>query len=263
MSLQLSRRRLRSLLNCIPDGFLMERNGLRWYNQEPWKIIQFSSVTQLCPTLCNPMDCSMPGFPVHLQLPELTQTHVHWVDDVIQPSHPLSSPSPPTFNLSQHQGLFKWASSLHQVAKVLELQLQLQHQSFQWILRTDFLRMDWLDLLAVQGTLKSLLQHHSSKASILWCSAFFIVQLSRPYMTTGKTIALTRQTFVGKIMSLLFRLLSRLVIAFLPRSRCLLIIGLQSPSAVILEPPKKYSLSLFPFFPHLFAKKWSDQMPWS
>ena len=99
-------------------------------------------------------------------------------------------------------------------------------------------RMDWLDLLSVQGTLKSLLQHHSSKASIFWCSAFFTVQLSHPFMTTGKTIALTRQTFVGKIMSLLFNMLSRLVITFLPRSKCLLISWLQSPSAVILEPPK-------------------------
>ena len=99
-------------------------------------------------------------------------------------------------------------------------------------------RMDWLDLLAVQGTLKSLLQHHSSKASILQCSAFFIVHLSHLYMTTGKTIALTRQTFVGKVMSLLFKMLSRLVITFLPRSKRLLISWLQSPSAVILEPPK-------------------------
>ena len=99
-------------------------------------------------------------------------------------------------------------------------------------------RMDWLDLLAVQGTLKNLLQHHSSKASILQCSAFFIVQLSHPYMTTGKTIALTRRTFVGKVMSLLLNMLSRLVITFLPRSKRLLISWLQSPSAVILEPPK-------------------------
>ena len=99
-----------------------------------------------------------------------------------------------------------------------------------------FFRMDWLDLLAVQGTLKSLLQHHSSKASILLCSAFFIVQLSHPYMATGKTITLTRWTFVGKVMSLLFNMLSRLVIAFLPRSKCLLMSWLQSPSAVILEP---------------------------
>ena len=99
--------------------------------------VQFSSIAQLCPTLCNSMVCSMPGFPVHHQLPELTQTHVRWVGDTIQPSLPLSSPSPPAFNLSQHQSLFQWVSSLHQVAKVLEFQLQ--HQSFQWIFRTEFL----------------------------------------------------------------------------------------------------------------------------
>ena len=115
-------------------------------------------------------------------------------------------------------------------------------------------RMDWLDLLAVQGTLKSRLQYHSSKASILWCSAFLIVQLSHPYMTTGKTIALTKWTFVGKVMSLLLNMLSRLVITFLPRSNRLLISWLQSPSAVILEPPKN-SLTLFPLFPHLFLVK--------
>ena len=105
-------------------------------------------------------------------------------------------------------------------------------------------RTDWLDLLAVQGMLKSLLQHHSSKASILWHSAFFIVQLSHPYMTTGKTIALIRQTFVGKVMSLLFNMLSRLVISYLPRNKCLLISWLQSPSAVILEPPKIKSFTI-------------------
>ena len=98
---------------------------------------QFSSVTQSCPILCDPMDCSTPGFPVYHQLLELAQTQVHWVSDTIQPSHPLSSPSPPTFNLSQHQGLFKWISSSQQVVEVLALQLQ--HQSFQWIFRTDFL----------------------------------------------------------------------------------------------------------------------------
>ena len=116
-------------------------------------------------------------------------------------------------------------------------------------------RMAWLDLCAVQGTLKSLLQHHSSKASILRCSAFFIVQLSHPYMTTGKTVVLTRRTFVGKVMSLLFNMLSRLVITFLPRSKRLLISWLQSPSALILGPPQKYSLTLFPLFPHLFSMK--------
>ena len=115
-------------------------------------------------------------------------------------------------------------------------------------------RMDWLDLLAVQGTLKRLIQHHSSKVSILQRSAFFTVQLSHPYMTTGKTIALTRWTFIGKVMSLLFSMLSRLAITFLPKNNRLLILWLQSPSAVILE-PKKNSLSLFPLFPHLFAMK--------
>ena len=169
------------------------------------------------------MNRSTPGLPVHHQLPEFTQTHVHQVSDAIQPSHPLSSPSPPDPNPSQHQGLFQWVNSSHEVAKVLEFQLQ--HQSFQWTPRTD--------LLAVQGTLKSLLQHHNSKASIFQCSAFFTVQLSHPYMTTGKTIALTRQTSVGKVMSLLFNMLSRLVITFLPRSKRLLISWLQSPSAVI------------------------------
>ena len=143
----------------------------------------------------------MPGFPVQYQLPELTQTHVHWVSDAIQPSYPLSSPSPPALNLSQHQGLFKWISSSHQVAKVLEFQLQ--HSPSNEYSELISFRMDWLDLLAVQGTLKNL-QHHTSKASILQRSAFFIVQLSHPYMTTGKTIALTRRTFVNKVMSLLF-----------------------------------------------------------
>ena len=116
--------------------------------------------------------------------------------------HPLSS----CLQSFPASGLFQWVSSLHQVSKILDVQFQ--HQSFQWIFRTDSFRMDWLDLLAVQGTLKSLLQHHSSKAIILWHSAFFIVQLSHPYMTAGKTIALTRRTFVDKVMSL-FNMLSR------------------------------------------------------
>ena len=125
------------------------------------------------------MDCSRSGLPVHHQLPEFTQTNTHRVGDAIKPSHPLSSPSPPTFNLLQHQGLFKWVSSSHQVAKVLEFQLQ--YQSFQWTPRTGLFRMDWFDLLVAQGTLKSLLQHHSSKASVLRCSAFFIVPLITMY----------------------------------------------------------------------------------
>ena len=123
-------------------------------------------------------------------------------------------------------------------------------------------RMDWLDVLAVQGILKSLLQLHSSKASILQHSAFFIVQPSHPHMTTGKTIALTRWTFVGKVMSLLFNMLSRLVITFLPRSKHLLISWLQSPSAVILE-PRKIKSDTVSTLSHLFAMKWWDWMPWS
>ena len=210
------------------------------------------------------MNHSTPGLPVHHQLPEFTQTHVHRVGDAIQPSHPLSSPSPPVPNPSQHQGLFQWVNSSHEVAKVLEFQLQ--HQSFQWTPRTGLVsfRMDWLDLLAVQGILKSLLQHHSSKASILWHSAFFTVQFSHPYMTTGKTIALTRWAFVGKVISQLLNMLSRLVITFLPRTKRLLISWLQSPSAVILEPKNKtkQSLTLFPLFPYLFPMKWGDQMTW-
>ena len=149
--------------------------------------LQFSSVAQSCLTLCNPMNHSMPGLPVHHQLQEVTQTHVHWVSDDIQPSHPLSSPSPPALNLSQNQGLFQWVSSLHQVAKVLEFQLNISPTNEHPGLIS--FRMDWLDLLAVQATLKSLLQHHSSKASILQCSAFIIVHLSHPYMSTWKTIA--------------------------------------------------------------------------
>ena len=167
---------------------------------------------------------------------EFTETHVHPVGDFIQPSHPLLSPSPPALNPSQDQSLFEWVSSSHEVAK--ELEFQPQHQSFQWTPGLVSFRIDWLDLLAVQGNLKSLPQHHSTKASILQCSAFFIVQLSHPNMTTQKTITLTRWAFVGKVISLLFNMLSRLLITFLPRSKHLLIPWLQSPSTVILEPPK-------------------------
>ena len=140
-------------------------------SQSCYRNIQFSPVAQSCPTLCNSTDYTMPGLPVRHQLQEITQTHVHWVGDAIQLSHPLSSPSPPAFNLSQHQGLFKWASSSHQVTKVLEFQLQ--HQSFHEHSGLISFRMDTLDLLAVQGTLKSLLRYHSSKALILYLSAFF------------------------------------------------------------------------------------------
>ena len=128
-----------------------------------------SSVQFSRSVVSNPMNRSTPGLPVHHQLPEFTQTHAHQVSDAIQPSHPLFSPSPPAPNPSQHLGLFQWANSLHEVAKVLEFQLQ--HQSFQWTPGLISFGMDWLDLLAVQGTLKSLLQHHSSKAwfAIVYC----------------------------------------------------------------------------------------------
>ena len=129
-----------------------------------------------------------------------------------------------------------------QVAKILELQLQ--HQSFQWIFRIDFFRTDWFDLLAVHGTLKSLLQHHSPKASVLWHSAFFMGQLLHPYMTTGKNIALTRWTFAGKVISLLYNILSSFLIAFLPSDKRLLISWLKSPSAVIMEPKKIKSITV-------------------
>ena len=176
--------------------------------------------------------------------------------------HPTISSSVVPFSshlsLSQHQSLFKWVNSSHQVAKVLEFQLQYSNEYSGLI----SFRVDWLDLLAVRATFKSLLQHYSSKASILWCSAFFIVQLSHPYMTTGKTIALTRWTFLGKIMSLLFNMVSRLVTTFLPRSKYFLISWLHSPSAVILEPPKIKSVTVSTVS-HLFAKKWWDWMPWS
>ena len=177
------------------------------------------------------MDCSTPGFP----------TPGAWSNPcAIQPSHPLLSPSPPTFNLSQHQDLFQLVSSLHQMAKVLGLQLQ----AFQWISGLISFRTDWFDLPAVQGILKSLSQYHSSKASILRCSVFFTVQLSHPYMTTGKNTALTRRTFVSTVTSLLFNMLSRFAIALLPRSKRILISWLQSPSAVILEPKKIKSLTV-------------------
>ena len=199
---------------------------IQWYHQ-------FSSVAQSCPTLCDPINRSTPGLPVRHQLPEFTQTHVHQVGDAI--SHLilcrpllLLTPIPPSIRVfSSESALYmRWP----------------KYWSFSFSINPSnehpgliSFRMDWLDLLAVQQTLKSLLQHHSSKASILQCSAFLTVQLSHSYMTTGKTIALIRQTFVGKTISLLFNMLSTLVITFLPRSKRLLISWLQSPSVVILE----------------------------
>ena len=144
---------------------------------------QFSSVVQLCPTLCDPMDCSMPGFPVYLQLPELAQTHINRVGDDIQPSHPLLSPSP-AVSLSSIRVFSNESALSIRWPKYWSFSFSIS-PSNQYSGLISF-RMDWVDLFAVQGTLKSLLQHHSSKASILWHSAFFIVQLSHSYMTTGK-----------------------------------------------------------------------------
>ena len=182
--------------------------------------VQFSSVFQACPILWDPMDCSTPGFAVHHRLPDLTQTHVHQGSDAIQPSHPLLASSPPTFNLAQHQGLLQWVSffasgqRIGVSASALVLPMNIQGWS----------PLGWTGWIFLQSKgLSRILQHHSSKASILWHSAFCIVQLSHPYMTTRKTIALTRQTFVGKVMSQLFNMLSRLVITFIPRSKHLLI----------------------------------------
>ena len=160
--------------------------------------MQYSScsLAKLCPTLCDTMDCSTPGFLVLHYLPELAQTHVHWVSDVIQPSHPLLSLSPPAFNLSQHQGLFQWVSFCTRWSKYWGFSISPSNESSGLI----SFRTDWFGLLAVHGTLKNLLRHHSLKTSFLWHSAFFMVQLSQQYMTTGKIIALTIQTFVGKTL---------------------------------------------------------------
>ena len=169
----------------------------------------FSSVAQSCPTLCDPKDCSMSGLPVHHQLLEFTQTHVHWVGDAIHLilCRPLLRPP----SIFPSIGVFSNESVLHiRWPKYWSFRFSIS-PSIEYSGLISF-RMDWLDLLAVKGTLKSLLQHHSSKASIFQSSAFFIVQLSHPYMTIGKTIALTRWTCVGKLMSLLFNMLSRLVI---------------------------------------------------
>ena len=197
------------------------------------------------------MDCSTPGFPVLHQLLEFAQTYVHWVADSIQPSHPfyllLLLPSIfPSISLFSNELAFPIRWSKYQ-------SFSLSISPFNEYSGLISFRMDWLDLLAVQGTLKSFLQHHNSKASILRCSAFFTVQLSHPYMTTGKTIALT---FVGKVMSLLFNMLPRLVITFLPRRKHLLISWLQSLSAVILEPPQNKISYCFHFFPIYLP--WSD-----
>ena len=159
------------------------------------------------------MDYSTPGFPVLHHFLGFAYTHVHRVSDAIQPSHPLLSPSPPTFNLSQHQGLLQWVSSHIRWPKYWSFNFSINPPNED--LGLISFRMDWFDFLAVQGTLKSFLQHHSSKASILRHPAFFMVQLSHPYITTGKAIALTRRTFVSKVMFRVSNTLSRFVTAFL------------------------------------------------
>ena len=189
------------------------------------------SETQLCPTLCDPLDCSTPGFTVLPQLLEPDQIHVHPVGDAIQPSHPQSPLLLLLSNLLRIRVFSNELAFCIRWPKYWSFSISHSNEYSGLIL----FGIDWFDIIAVQSTLKSLLQHHSSKASIHQCSAFFMAQLSHLYMTTGKTIALTMWTFVHKVMSLLFHMLSRYVIAFLPRSKHLRIPWLQSPSAVILE----------------------------
>ena len=199
-----------------------------------------SSGVQSHLTLCEPIDCSMPGFPVLHYLLEFADTHVPWVSDAIQLILCLLLLLPsifPNIRGFSYESVF---SDL--VAKYWNFSFSTSH--FNKYSELISFRIDWFNLLAVQGTLKSLLQHHSSKASVFWCSAFFIIQPSHPYMTIGETIALTIQTFVGKVMSLLFNMLSRLAIAFLSRSKRLLISWLQSPCAMILGPPKIKSVTV-------------------
>ena len=191
--------------------------------------VQFSSVAQSCPTLCNPVNCPSPTPGVHSD----TSIKSMMPSSHLILCHPLLllPPMPPSIRVFSKESTLcmRWPKYWSFSFSIIPSKEIPGLISF---------RMDYLDLLAVRGNLKSLLQHHSSKASILQCSAYFIVQLSHPYMTTGKTIALTRQTFVGKVISLLLNMLSSLVITFLPRSKRLLISWLPTPSAVILESPK-------------------------
>ena len=198
------------------------------------------------------MNHNTPGLPVHHQLLEFTQTHVHQVSDAIQSSHPLSSPSSPALNPSQHQSLFQWVYSSHKVAKVLEFQLY--HHSFQTNPRVDLLQNGLVGSPCSPGDSQESFPTPQFK-SINSLVLSFTVQLSYPYMIIGKTIALTKQTFVCKVISLLLNMLSRLVITFLPRS-ILLISWLQSPSAVILEPPQNKVWHCFHCFPIYLP--WSD-----
>ena len=214
-------------------------------------MVQFILVAQSCLTLCDPMDCSMPGFPVHHWLLELAQTQVHpTISSSVIPFSSCLQSFPASASIFSNESVLciRWPKFWSFSSSI--------SPSSEYSGLISF-RIDWWDLLVVQGTLKCLCQHHISKESILRCSAFFIVQLSDLYMTTRKTIALTRWNFVGKVMSLLFNMLSRLVIAFLPRSKHLLISWLQSPAAVIWEPhpPNKVS-HCFHYFPIYLP--WSD-----
>ena len=198
------------------------------------------------------MDCGTPGLPVHHHLPEPAQTHVHQVSDAIQQSHPLSSPSLPALNLSQHQGLFQWVSPLHHIAKGLELQLQ--HQSSSEYSGMISFRTGWSDLLAVQGILKSLYQHHSSRTSIVWCSAFFMVQLTSIHdYWKNHSLDYTDLCCQSNVCFIICCLGWS---AFLPKSKRLLMSWLQSPSAVILEPKKNKVYHCFHCFPIYLP--WSD-----
>ena len=217
---------------------------------EGFSSVHLSSVTQSYPTLCHPMDCSRPDFPVDITNSQ-SLLKLMSIESVMPSNHlilcrPLLPPSIfPSIRVFSNESVLciRWPKNCSFSFKTSPSNEYSGLISF---------RMDWLDLLAVQGTLKSLLQYHSSKTSILWHSAFFIVQLSHPYRTTGKNKALTRWTLVGKVMSLLFNMLSRLVIAFLPRSKHLLISWIQSPSAVILEPPQIKSATISTVSPSIF-----------
>ena len=201
------------------------------------------------------MNRSMPGLPIHHQLPESTQTHVHWVGDAFQPSHPLSSSSPPALRVFPTIRVFSNESALHiRWPKYWSFNFNISPSNEHPGLIC--FRVDQLDFLAVQGTLKSFLQHHSSKASILQCSAFFIVQFSHPYMTTGKIITLTRRTFVDKVMSLLLNMLSRLVITFLPRCKSLYFMAAITICSDFGAPPQNKVWHCFHCFPIYFP--WSD-----
>ena len=229
-------------LNYQLDNF--EAHNWKWVYL--YDIIQFSSVAQSCPTLCQPHEARQASLSItnSQSLLKRMSTQSVMPSSHLILCHPLLllPPIPPSIRVFSNESTLRmrwqkyWSFSF-------SLSPSNEHPGL-------IFRMDWLDLLAVLGTLKSLLQHHSSKASILLHSAFIIVQLSHPYVTTVKTIALTRWIFVGKVMSLLYNMLSRLVVTFLPRSRHLLISCLQSPSTVILEPPKIMSDTVSPYISH-------------